>query len=229
MNKAYERPPEETIADYQRRQEILFDVAMELGRSYALLSESVRSQLMDQLNGSRGLFDLVVQWVEEFDREWETSENDPERQYLESVDEFTHAKLVELVSTLPTQAPPDRFEKVRQTYLKRFAEHERKLGACESIRPVLSDQQHAWHTAAHVRMRAETDRDQLDYTVRAMGVLVGKAIHDLHAEGVTYMRISAAIGISASRTSMLAGQYESAVKLKDARQQNGRPTFMPWL
>ena len=77
----------------ERQQEILFDIAFNLGASHNPLGQAT-SDLMDWLGGSRELFERVKTWAGEFDVAWESQkasgvENDD---YLTEIDTFTSVK-----------------------------------------------------------------------------------------------------------------------------------------
>lgn len=217
-----------TILDYQRQQEILFDIAMDLGSSWHKIDLKTRETLMDQLNGSRGLFDMVVQWVEEFDREWEASADDANKQYLESVNEFATNKITEMVQSARGNLGSAKVEKTRKTYLDRYDEHARKISVLEGLRMTLSPKELGWLLLSRNRILTEVDLKKVSHLTHCCGVLAAKKIYDLRQSGFTFMALSSALDLSASRTSILSRHYEAELHMKDQRAANGRETNMPW-
>lgn len=85
-----------TIEKYRRLQEIIFDISFNLGCDWKALDVDFRGQIMNRVNGSRGLSDLVQQWADEFDTVWETRLSNDEHDYIEDIGNFTYEKLGQL-------------------------------------------------------------------------------------------------------------------------------------
>jgi hypothetical protein len=229
MSNGYERPPEETVVDYQRRQEILFDISMFLGVRWAEMKADLSDGIMELLDGSRGLFDLVVSWTEEFDRDWEHSPHDPNRDYLESIGEFAMKKYNELVEEARIRMAKDKTEKARRTYHQRFKEHVNRIRSLHKLDRVLTPGQWDWVTEADNTIYLSRDVERANHLVHCAAMLLSKVIHDLHTRGFTYLTISATLGLSAGRTRVLAGQYAAAARLEAERKDTDSPSRMPWL
>jgi hypothetical protein len=73
-----------------RQQEILFDLSMNLGRKWADMNGEQCGNIIDMVQGSRGLFDLMAEWTKEFDAKWEALPVDSElrEDYIGEIDEF---------------------------------------------------------------------------------------------------------------------------------------------
>lgn len=74
--------------------EVIFDMSFQMGQVWKDVPEVVRENLMDMLNGSRGIFDWVESQAIAFEGMWVTlDEEDPRfSAYYEEVDEwFTKA------------------------------------------------------------------------------------------------------------------------------------------
>jgi hypothetical protein len=217
-----------TALDYQRQQEILFDIAMDVGSSWQKIDTTTRSVMMDQLNGSRGLFDLVMQWVEEFDRNWETCPDDPNKDYLESVGIFATDKLMALVATAQDHLEFKAIAKTKNSYIVRFDEHIRKITALQGAGGKVTEHEHQWLLTTRTRIVFSPDLNEINHLCHCGGFLVGKMIHDLHVAGVTYMSLSSTLGLSSGRTSNLGKRYENEARRKAQRAEQGLETNMPW-
>jgi hypothetical protein len=222
-------PTGPTELDLQRQQEILFDISMELGMLWSKADRELNGALMDLLNGSRGLFDLAVSWTAEFDRDWEHSPHDPDRDYIESVRSFAMKKYNELIEEARVRMAKDKTEKARRTYHQRFKEHVNRIRALHKLDQVLTDGQWAWVTEAHNTLYLSRDVQRANHLVHCAAMLLSKVIHDLHARGFTYLTISATLGLSAGRTRVLAGQYAAAARREAERKDTDSPSRMPWL
>lgn len=76
----------------ERQQEILFDIAFNLGANHNPLKQET-SDLMDWLGGSRELFERVKTWAGEFDAAWEADPAHLDKEdYLTEIDTFTSVK-----------------------------------------------------------------------------------------------------------------------------------------
>jgi hypothetical protein len=218
-----------TAVDYARQQEILFDISMELGMVWSKADRELNGALMDLLNGSRGLFDLAVSWTAEFDRDWEHSPHDPDRDYIESVRGFTMKKYRELVARAEAAMAKDKTEKARRTYHQRFKGHVNRIRALHKLDQVLTVEQWAWVTEADNTIYLSRDVQRSNHLVHCAAMLLSKVIHNLHTRGFTYLTISAVLGLSADRTRVLAGQYAVAARREAERKDTDSPSRMPWL
>lgn len=93
--------------DLQSMQEVIFDLSFEFGYRYNALTDQQASDLMDMLNGSRGLKDKIVAWAAEFDDDWSKRPEDEREEYLGDVDEFAKKKWGELLGELMRFNPID--------------------------------------------------------------------------------------------------------------------------
>lgn len=95
--------PEELTARYDtlyRQQEILCDITWQCSSMWRDVTEPVRSDLMDYLNGSRCLTDKMVEWAGEFDAWWEAlPEDNPRREdYYVEIEQFAERKFKALLA-----------------------------------------------------------------------------------------------------------------------------------
>jgi hypothetical protein len=217
-----------TVLDLQRQREILFDISMDLGVTWRTIDIKTREAMMDKINGSRGLFEHVLRWVEEFDREWESSERDPNKDYMESVADFTMNKLSEMIEAARGYVGSEAVQKVKKTYLARFDEHARKIAAMEGMRFILTEKERAWLFTARTIMVMEPDLEKVLYMVRCCNVLVGKVIKAMHNEGFTYTALGKAVGITGSRLREIERRYERTERSDKMRVEHGGVTNMPW-
>jgi len=79
-----------------RQQEILADIAFNVGHKWAQTGREVTDRILNSLEGSRGLSARMIEWAVEFDTAWEAGEVDLEN-YIGEIDEFSDAKFAELV------------------------------------------------------------------------------------------------------------------------------------
>lgn len=79
--------------------EVIFDMSFYLGTQWADVPEVVRESLMDQLQGSRGLFDWVHEEATAFEAVWiALDEQDPRREdYYGEVDEWFRTAFAKLI------------------------------------------------------------------------------------------------------------------------------------
>lgn len=86
----------------ERTQEIIADVAFAGGMYWARLSEDVREQISDAIDGSRGLMQKFVAWATEFDVFWEALDEDDDRRhnYITEVDDFAIGKINAMVAEI---------------------------------------------------------------------------------------------------------------------------------
>ena len=84
---------------YKRREEILSDVSFNAGYAWNSISNPVRIQVMDELQGSRGLHELFIKWAHEFDAYWEALDHrDPRKEdYFTEIDTFVSEKMNVLI------------------------------------------------------------------------------------------------------------------------------------
>lgn len=87
------------IEGYQRREEILTDIAFNCGIHWSRINAKLGGELMDHLDGSRGLHERFVQWAREFDAWWEAldEEDDRRENYLIEIDRFAKQKFDAMV------------------------------------------------------------------------------------------------------------------------------------
>lgn len=85
-----------------REQEIIADIGFHVGYKWRGLSEDVRNQIMDAIEGSRGLVEHIIRWAGEFDVFWEAlPENDERREnYISEVDDFANEKFSAMVAEI---------------------------------------------------------------------------------------------------------------------------------
>lgn len=85
-----------------RQREILADIAFQSGSEWIFLNADIRTALMEELEGSRGLKDKLYEWAVKFDAFWETlPENDPRREdYITEIDTFAREQMAGLVATV---------------------------------------------------------------------------------------------------------------------------------
>ena len=85
-----------------RQQEIIADIGFNAGYHWHSVSEEARGDLIDHLDGSRGLMEKIIDWAREFDAFWEAlPENDGRREnYISEVDEFAEQKLKTMIAEI---------------------------------------------------------------------------------------------------------------------------------
>jgi hypothetical protein len=88
--------PQEAVAVLTRRAEILFNLSFHLGGKWRSLDSLETSNIMDVLDGSRGLFDHVEGWTAQFDQEWEARAEEDKEDFLNDVDVFCDKQFEEL-------------------------------------------------------------------------------------------------------------------------------------
>ncbi|KGX17692.1 hypothetical protein [Burkholderia pseudomallei] len=107
-----------------RKQEIIFDLSFTLGNRWNTFSDQLMGDIMDHVDGSRGVCDLVKQWVDEFDADWESRSEDEQQNYLVDVDEFANRKIAELIDSVKRpEPPPPKPIKVTHSYNRALAEN----------------------------------------------------------------------------------------------------------
>lgn len=93
-------PENDPTAALLRKQEIIADIGFEVGYAWATTSDEICSQLIDDLEGSRGLMQKVIEWANEFDLFWEgLADNDPRREnYIPEICQFSIDKFTKMVA-----------------------------------------------------------------------------------------------------------------------------------
>ena len=205
----------------ERQQEILFDISMEVGIKFQQLSVGLRENLMDSMNGSRGLFDYVRGWVTEFDTIWEAKPEDDREDYIFHVTEFAHTKFEEIVARARDMAGRHAWAEMRRPYRTRLEEHLRKLKACHPFGYQFSPEEAHWLTGVSSRLQRAEDLDQMNKIVHEVALLVSKVIYELHQQGVTYIKLSSALDLSAGRTQQLTSRYVRILRM-------GQEASLPW-
>lgn len=99
----------------RRQQEILIDLGFGLGNHWAQMDTKLTSDLMDMVEGSRGLADRVKAWAVEFDKDWEARPEDQKQDYLIDIDKFGDDKLDALLEELKHFDPATGSGAVLQT------------------------------------------------------------------------------------------------------------------
>ena len=79
--------------------EVLFDISFNVGNKYHELTGQQASDLMDMLNGSRGLMERIKDWTLEFQDAWD-ERTDEKEDYLSDIDAFADKKWDELKAEL---------------------------------------------------------------------------------------------------------------------------------
>ncbi len=82
-------------------QEVMFDVAFATGQYWARLDSKIADELMDAMDGSRGLFQHCLKWANEFHSMWTANlpDEEPEQDYLIAIDDFTFSKINVLIAS----------------------------------------------------------------------------------------------------------------------------------
>jgi hypothetical protein len=81
-----------------RQQEILADIAFNVGHRWVQAGREVTDRILDSLEGSRGLTGRMIEWAVEFDAAWEAGQADLNLEnYIGEIDEFSDNKFKELV------------------------------------------------------------------------------------------------------------------------------------
>lgn len=84
----------------RRQQEIVADVSWVVGYHWRVVDEPVRMEVMDAIDGSRGLMAKCVEWAKEFDHVWEAKDVDKREDYIVEVDHFASSKFKALVAEI---------------------------------------------------------------------------------------------------------------------------------
>ena len=66
--------------------EVVSDMSFDIGYEWASMPKQDRARIMDHVNGSRGLYDLVLREADAFIRAWGELDGDGARDYYEDVD-----------------------------------------------------------------------------------------------------------------------------------------------
>lgn len=82
----------------RRQQEIIADIGWTVGYNWQPIDEKLRGQIMDAVEGSRGLMEKCTDWAKEFDAIWEAKDKDKREDYISEVDEFATEKFRGLVA-----------------------------------------------------------------------------------------------------------------------------------
>lgn len=85
-----------------REREIIADIGFSVGYKWRDLSEEVREQIVEAIEGSRGMVDNIVRWASEFDVFWEAlPEFDDRRQdYISKIEDFANEKFSAMVAEI---------------------------------------------------------------------------------------------------------------------------------
>lgn len=78
--------------DFIKVMEVMFDMSATVHAIIAADKSKAMSDFMDSIEGSRGLFDLLCAWVEEFHIRFETGESHED--YIPCVDDFAREKFL---------------------------------------------------------------------------------------------------------------------------------------
>ncbi|BDD79867.1 hypothetical protein [Burkholderia phage FLC9] len=203
-----------TLQDLQRQQEILFDISMDVGVLWNKLSKARGEELMDMVGGSRGMFDHVKAWVDEFDAAWEARDEDNREDYLYHVSEFTRVKFEELETRAIRLGSQHALNEMRRPYIVRLDAHMRKAAALSTLSNVLTDDERAWMFGSSERLRYADDLDKMNRVTHDMAMLVSKLVVELHARGITYVKMAEVLELSVGRTRQLADRYARVLRLK---------------
>jgi hypothetical protein len=87
------------LAKAMRMQEIIADIGFYVGHRWRTLHIDICQKILEPIEGTRGLMDLIVQWASEFDAFWEELPQDDDRRenYIEVVDDFAAKRLDKLI------------------------------------------------------------------------------------------------------------------------------------
>lgn len=82
----------------RRQQEIIADISWAVGYHWRPLDEALKGQVMDAVEGSRGLMERCTDWAKEFDAIWEAKDKDKREDYISDVEIFAAEKFRALVA-----------------------------------------------------------------------------------------------------------------------------------
>lgn len=220
MSKGYERPQEESVVDYQRKQEIIFDLSMELGMLWEKQTHKFCQSAMDIVNGSRGLFDMVMRWVEEFDQMWEALPKGHDEDYISEVRGFAHMKLAAFVDLITTKertvVDNARQASARRMYLARFDENRRRVLLLQAQgKSILTAKEINWLSSARDELMLLKDSREMRRITNAIHALVGKMVVLRNEEGVTFKAIGELVGLSGARILQYAARYKRMLRSVD--------------
>lgn len=81
------------MPDFIKQMEIMFDMSATVHAIIAADKSKAMSDFMDAIEGSRGLFDMLCAWAEEFHVEFETGES--KEDYIPRVDDYAREKFLD--------------------------------------------------------------------------------------------------------------------------------------
>jgi hypothetical protein len=87
-----------TVDALVRRQEYIAAIAMGVGFVWYQISTEVRAAIMDQVDGSSGLHDKIVEWAGEFDAYWEAHSGIAQDEFVNEIANFADAKIKTLIA-----------------------------------------------------------------------------------------------------------------------------------
>jgi LmbE family N-acetylglucosaminyl deacetylase len=82
--------------DHTRIAEVVAALAFNLGHEWSHTHRTVCETLIDHVQGSFGLYQLVIAWAEEFDKAYEARPDEEKDDFLEAIDTFYAEKFAAL-------------------------------------------------------------------------------------------------------------------------------------
>lgn len=85
-----------TPHDLTRIGEVIASLAFSLGHDWRGMHTTNNAAIMDHVEGSFGLYQLVIDWAKDFDTAFEAKPDEQKENFLEDIDTFYAVKMAEL-------------------------------------------------------------------------------------------------------------------------------------